>query len=712
MIRVLSLIHYPNFGGPHNRNMRLAPLLAERGVQLIVAIPDEAGDAGQRLTQGGIDFITLPLHRVRESLDLRTQFNFWSSLPQDVEVLRRTIRGLDIDVVQLNGFVNPHGAIAGRLEGVAVIWQLLDTRTPNIVRRLLMPYALSAADVIMSDGPEVARVHPGTDRLGARLVPFFPPVDTAEFRPDAHRRRAARLAMNISDREIAIGSVANLNPMKGHELLITALASLRKDGHNVRCCILGSRSTAHDEYAESLIELANEHGLLADRTLRFLNPGERVSELLPAFDVFVRTSVPRSEGTSTSILEAMSVGLPVVSTEVGGIKDAVQNEVSGLLVPPLDAEAVRDAILRLILDPALRIRLSDEARRVALDRYDIKFCVDRHIHAYEVALGHARVREAAHRFDPLPHQDGGQRYAHAIPVVCPTCRGGLDADNAFICRNCEAHYPIIDGIPVMLPKSAGSTAGELTDHKGLQASFFDDAVDEEFEITRPYGAPAYYQWLLGEKFRRSVDGIETSLVGGKVLVVCGGSGMDAHFLCNAGAEVVVCDISLGAMRRAKERAKRFGLEFKCIVADIENLPFENEVFDLVYVHDGLHHLQDPPLGMREMARVARRHVSITEPAKAITTRVAVWLGIAVNEEEAGNKVVRLSVGEITAALTDEGIHPLRSERYLMYYPHQPASLFQYLSSRSAFHLAVGGWILLNVLAKRGGNKLTFIGTRT
>ena len=96
-----------------------------------------------------------------------------------------------------------------------------------------------------------------------------------------------------------------------------------------------------------------------------------------------------------------------------------------------------------------------------------------------------------------------------------------------------------------------------------------------------------------EKFRRSVKGVEDRLPGATLLTVCGGSGMDAEFLAQQGAVVIASDLSLGAAQRAVERGRRAGLPIEAVVADAEHLPFADRSVDIVYVHDGLHHLSDP-----------------------------------------------------------------------------------------------------------------------
>ncbi len=123
------------------------------------------------------------------------------------------------------------------------------------------------------------------------------------------------------------------------------------------------------------------------------------------------------------------------------------------------------------------------------------------------------------------------------------------------------------------------------------------------------------------------------------------------------ARVIASDISPGAARRTRERARRYGLDITPIVADVERLPFADGAFDVVLVHDGLHHLEQPQVGLAEMARVARRWVSVTEPARAVATSIAVRAGVALEREESGNRVARRTPAEVAGVLRTAGFRP-------------------------------------------------------
>ncbi len=290
---------------------------------------------------------------------------------------------------------------------------------------------------------------------------------------------------------------------------------------------------------------------------------------------------------------------------------------------------------------------------------------------------------------------------------CPACRAMIQrAEVGLRCSSCGRQYAVADGIPRLVTEDAARDK-----LKADQASWFDAEVDAEWEVERPHGAPRFYEWLLREKFRRSVTAFP-SLRGMTALTVCGGSGMDAEFLAEAGARVIASDISPGAAARVVERARRRGLQITPIVADAEALPFGDRSIDLVYVHDGLHHLGKPLAALAEMARVAGYGIAITEPARAAATAVAARFGLAEVREESGNDVGRVVPDELVRELCSHGFEIARSERYAMLYRHVPGRASAGLSSRPVFPVARSSLLVANRLLGRIGNKATVQALRT
>jgi len=112
--------------------------------------------------------------------------------------------------------------------------------------------------------------------------------------------------------------------------------------------------------------------------------GERsdVRELIDSADIFVLPSY--REGLPRTVLEAMSLGLPVVATDVSGCRDSVVEGETGYLVPPKDAESLSDAIIKLAKDRGLREKLGQNGRKLAEQRFDVKNIVQAHLRIYGI----------------------------------------------------------------------------------------------------------------------------------------------------------------------------------------------------------------------------------------------------------------------------------------------------------------------------------------
>jgi glycosyltransferase involved in cell wall biosynthesis len=165
---------------------------------------------------------------------------------------------------------------------------------------------------------------------------------------------------------LVVGSLGRLDPVKGYDVLLRALA--RVDG--VRAVVVGEGAARPE-----LERLAGELGV-ADR-VELPGWADAPSSVLPDFDVFCLPS--RSEGFPLSIVEAMLAGLPVVATRVGSVAELVADGRTGLVLERDDVDGLVDALTRLRDDPALRSRFGAAGRERALEEYT----VDRMARAYE-----------------------------------------------------------------------------------------------------------------------------------------------------------------------------------------------------------------------------------------------------------------------------------------------------------------------------------------
>jgi glycosyltransferase involved in cell wall biosynthesis len=389
-MRVLSVVHYAAWGGPLNRNARVAPLLEQRGIQTTVLLPDEPGDGAERLRRAGLDVIQIPLQRLRMSYHPRVHVRYFARLASEVGAIRKIVSERKIDLVQVNGLGNPQGAFAARAEGRPLVWQLLDVGYPQVFRSLAMAMVVRMADALMSTGIKVAQAHPGAMSFGERLISFFPPVDVSVFKPDPEIRKAARLELGIGPEDPVIGTVGNINPAKDHASFVRAAAQLKAACPGTRFVILGATLPNRMGMFVELQNLARELGFKLGHDLIVKNPDSRVSILEQAFDVFWLTS--KWEGMPTVVEEAMALGLPVVSMDVGAISEAIDNSKDGFIVAPRDIRALVRATVGLVQDPGLRASVGERARRRAQSTFDVSICADSHARAFATAIAHAASR--------------------------------------------------------------------------------------------------------------------------------------------------------------------------------------------------------------------------------------------------------------------------------------------------------------------------------
>ena len=183
-------------------------------------------------------------------------------------------------------------------------------------------------------------------------------VDTAAF---AYRDPPA---ISGKARIMALG---RLSPEKGFAVLLEAMALLRDRGVEAELKIVGDGPTRGD--LESQIAALG----LGDRvTWAGELPPAEVSRELAASDIFCMAYF--SEGLPISIMEAMAVGVPVVSTWIAGIPELARDGETALTVPPADAEALAQAADRLVGDAVLRTRLARAGRALVEERHDVWRC--------------------------------------------------------------------------------------------------------------------------------------------------------------------------------------------------------------------------------------------------------------------------------------------------------------------------------------------------
>ena len=198
---------------------------------------------------------------------------------------------------------------------------------------------------------------------GTKIHRIYHGLDTHLF---SHEDEAAK--QQKSDEVPVVLSVGRLVEKKGFDYLIKACALLKERGRRFQCQIVGGG----DGYTEILVNLIKElkledtvklHGAVTQEELRDIYK----KATLFALPCLVVDNGDR-DGIPNVLVEAMSMRVPVISTDISGIPELIDNNVNGLLVPEKNAVAMADAIEKLLTDPTLREQLRDAGRaRVCKD---------------------------------------------------------------------------------------------------------------------------------------------------------------------------------------------------------------------------------------------------------------------------------------------------------------------------------------------------------
>ncbi|MCC7117867.1 MAG: glycosyltransferase [Anaerolineales bacterium] len=170
----------------------------------------------------------------------------------------------------------------------------------------------------------------------------------------------ARKAAGLKDGEIFIVAVGRLVTEKAHEILIQALPLVLKEYPQVRLGILGEGPLRGQ--LEKQIE-----ALRLTQAVYLFGTQDAVEDYLAIAEIFVLPS--RAEGLPIALLEAMSAGLPVVATALKGMSDVIEHGRTGLLTPPEDSQALAEAILQLLRDPAYARQLGAQAKKQVVENY-------------------------------------------------------------------------------------------------------------------------------------------------------------------------------------------------------------------------------------------------------------------------------------------------------------------------------------------------------
>ena len=360
-MKPLTILHVntePSWRGGEAQTLMLARGLADRGHRSLVAL--RRGSALEKaVARAGLAAIPLPM---------RGEFD-----PASVFGIGRALRDEDVDALHYH---TSHAVslgtlatlIAGRRPAVLTRRVSFSLRR-NPLARFKYSYRIDHL-IAVADGVRWVMIAEGI--APDRVTVIHSGIDLARFGKLPDRRRV-RDEFGIEEGAFLVGSVGHLAAHKGQSTLLEALSLLVDPLPGLRLLMIGEGSE------RAALEATVKQGRLAGRVV-FSGFREDVPELMSSLDMFVLASTS-GEGSPAVIKEAMASGVPIVATELDGIREIVEDGKEAILVPPGNSERLAGAVRRVAGDPALRLAMT-QAARTRVSEFSSDRMVDRTLEVY------------------------------------------------------------------------------------------------------------------------------------------------------------------------------------------------------------------------------------------------------------------------------------------------------------------------------------------
>jgi glycosyltransferase involved in cell wall biosynthesis len=205
-------------------------------------------------------------------------------------------------------------------------------------------------------------------------------VDINKFKPAADKRRV-KMQLGLNPDDLAIVSVGRLYARKGLFTLIESMPAIIKRFPTAKFIISGK---GQSDEMHKLNDHAERLGVKGNIVFTGYTPDKELPKLYQAADVFAFSTF--YEHHPFAVLEALSTGLPIVTTTVGGIPETIENGKNGFLVEPFNSEAFSEKIIYLLEHPAFAAEMGASARKTIVENYDWRIVVKEAMKVYDEAL--------------------------------------------------------------------------------------------------------------------------------------------------------------------------------------------------------------------------------------------------------------------------------------------------------------------------------------
>lgn len=358
MIKVLRIINRFNLGGPTYNATYLTAFLPDEYETKLIGGPHEEHEGASTFIpeKYNVDFEIVP--------ELQREVSF-SADRKALKKIRQIIREYQPDIVHTHaskaGFI---GRLAAHKENVPVIVHTFHGHVfhsyfgklkTNLFKQLER-YIAKRTDAIIAISEiqkrELSQIHKIAEADKFKIIPLG--FDLDRFQQGLpQKRKDFRLKYGLKDDEIVIGIIGRLTSIKNHDLMLDAFKiCTEKSQKKIRLMVIGDGElmVPLQEKAEQLKSEIGENRII------FTSWIKDIDSTLPGLDIVALTSL--NEGTPVSLIEAQASGVPVITTNVGGVKNVVEDNVTGYVIDGFDSKPFAEKLNSLIESEEIREKMS------------------------------------------------------------------------------------------------------------------------------------------------------------------------------------------------------------------------------------------------------------------------------------------------------------------------------------------------------------------
>lgn len=378
-IRVCNVDEEGRFGGPERRIVQVAKAIKQFGIDTHIVYPIyDSEKFAQELSKAGVSSSAINITRL--SKEKKVLFKYISFFLIEIYRLAMLFRSRSFDLVHVNGSYQFKVALAAKLAGIPVVWHFNDTMMDATVKTICAVTAKYCASGFIVAGKRVREFYIRGNKLEQKpCIEIHAPVDTTVFDP-----KYVFPDTKVSQAKgMKIVTVSGINPTKGLEYFIEMAANLLRRHNDLVFFVAGAEFSSQRKYYQDIKKMV-DFAKLTKNNFRFVGMIDNVPSFLQSADIFVFTSV--SEASPSSVWEAMSMGKAIVTTDVGSVRQYIEDGVSGFIVPIQDSKALSEKVELLLDNPALRQKMGAEARIVAQKNLDLSLAAQKHAFFYRRIL--------------------------------------------------------------------------------------------------------------------------------------------------------------------------------------------------------------------------------------------------------------------------------------------------------------------------------------